>query len=170
MRQRSEQLANQLDGRPAPRLTLQDVVDARAKLSASGANGCSGVVGALLKVLPLTFLFVLLQVFQDRFAGVVVEDVKSWSTIVLILLNKIPNPAVFDHFRGISLLDVVSKLYMGCLMRIVARYPAPKSWSNVCSFAYEKGKNASQVGLAIMSIMAKSWECRGCKADCNESA
>ena len=58
----------------------------------------------------------MLPIFIDRYSGVGDKPVAGWNVIQLIFLMKEHGANALALFRGISLLNVVAKLYMGCLV------------------------------------------------------
>lgn len=64
----------------------------------------------------------------------------SWSHIRLFLLPKINKPETWEHFRGICLLHVMSKLYMAGVMLLTrswAEQHLDSSWTSGLLFGFE---------------------------------
>ena len=64
----------------------------------------------------------------------------------------IPKEKDFDSFvkfRGISLLSVMSKFYMACLMELYAGTKRPSSWSNICSLGFRANHSCGEIIGAI---------------------
>ena len=89
------------------------------------AGGGDSVVVEMIKLLPIAAVYVVTDLFQRRYAGSSFESILSWTKIVLVFINKISKPKQMKDFRGISLLSVMSKWYMGCLCILAKSAPKP---------------------------------------------
>ena len=70
-----------------------------------------GIVVEWLALLPLCILFTVSSPFCARLAGRdgVDEAIRSWKVLVLLFPSKECVPAGLDEYRGVNLIDVVSK-------------------------------------------------------------
>ena len=109
-----------------PPMKLSDIFAARANLqNRKSGGGGSLVVNEMLKLMPYLMVFVVWRMMVGRYDGSQEEIVQSW---LLILINFIPKSKVqtqMADFRGICLLETMSKWYMGVVIRMVNRqfYP-----------------------------------------------
>eukprot|EP00973_Karenia_brevis_P043335 6007067-Karenia_brevis.AAC.1 len=89
--------------------------------------------------MPLTTLLYIHWAFLDRYRNQTQEATSTWRHIVMILGAKIQKPKSFENFRGISLIDVLAKWYMACLIELakVDLQKVPKHWwDEVLIFGY----------------------------------
>jgi hypothetical protein len=156
---RSTQRAAELDGWSCPKLTIGIVLHGRARLR---TGKCSGggekIVAEMLRLLPIAAVYIIADVFAKRYAGELVENVEAWKTIIMIFLQKVAKPQQMKHFRGISLLSVMSKWYMQCLYILAKRCPRPKAWNRVCIYSYECCLSTDYVTSALHLLLCRGWE------------
>ena len=122
----------------AVEILLEDMVQAKAKLSKDKSNGgCSSTVNEWIKSLPAVMMYWLLIAFNARLKGKTVETMRSWLIMTLVFLNKTQVPKKMKDFRGIGLLDCFSIFYLGCLMSMAERTTRLEHWwLKVVSVAY----------------------------------
>ena len=100
-------------GEIPPEILLEDLVQARAKLSKDKASGgCSSTVNEWIKSLPVVVMYWLLIAFNTRLKGKTVETMRSWLIMTLVFLNNTKVPNHMKEFRGIGLLDCFKKCYV----------------------------------------------------------
>ena len=78
---------------------------------------------------------------------------------MLRMYAKIKNPTMLQHFRGISLLSVLAKWYIGCLI-IVAKKPTPLlCWGSVNVVGFEPGLSTDLILAPLMVVKdrAREW-------------
>ena len=95
-------------------MKLADVFAGRANLQhGKSGGGGSLVVNEMLKWMPYLMVFLVWRMMVGRYDGSQDEIVQSW---LLVLVNFIPKTKVqtqMADFRGICLLETMSKWYMG---------------------------------------------------------
>ena len=107
---RSWQKAEELDGWRAPDLTVGVVLQARARLKTCKCNGGrENIVAEMIRLLPVSAVYVVANLFEKRYSGEVVEDITTWRSIIIVFLAKVVHPTKMQQFRGIALLSVMSK-------------------------------------------------------------
>ena len=89
---RSVQAASELDGRRAPELTPGIVLLARGRMATGKAPGVDRVVVEMLHLLPVTFVYVIANIFAKRYSGECVEPTDSWGQILTVFLAKVSSP------------------------------------------------------------------------------
>ena len=114
----------------------------------------------MLKALPLIFVFLIYKIFFQRYLGHQVEHVVSWRSIILSFINKEAKPTKMSHFRGVCLLDVLSKMFMSVLVMVLKRQAAPLHWKSACTFAYEAGLSTADLILTIKTLLARAYDWR----------
>ena len=146
-----------------PQIMLKDMVDARARLKTNKSGGGNSlIVNELISALPMTVIFWLMGLFNRRLYGIQCEEVISWMVLVLVFLNKTRRPGAMNELRGISLLDTLSKYYMGCIMCMTKRLTKPRGeWQNINSFAYTDHCSTAHITLILTNLFAKAREWRG---------
>ena len=76
-----------------PRFALYDVFQARMKMRKGGCGGGGSVlVPEMLRLLPLTFVYVVWRVMRARFLGITGENIASWCLILVTFLHKVRSP------------------------------------------------------------------------------
>ena len=156
---RSIQRNAELDGTAYPKLTVGVVLQARTRLSLGKcAGGDEKIVAEMIRVLPVTAVYIVADIFAKRYAGEVIEQVECWKTVIMIFLQKVASPTRMKHFRGISLLSVMSKWYMQCLYILARACPRPKAWNFVCIYSYECCLSTSHVTAALQLLLCRGWE------------
>ena len=145
---------------PTPCITLEDIVKARAKLAKSNTNGGkSGTVNEWIVALHMALLFSLLIVFNATKRREIVEILPSWLTLTLIFFNKKTRPTCMKEFRGIGLLDCMSKSFMGCLMMVARKMTHISGWwLHLNSMAYKAKGCMAHVALTISTIFHRTYE------------
>ena len=123
-------------------------------MAAGTANGGESlVVAEWLKSVPLLVCFVVLKLFFDRLYGAEVHRIHSWKVLVMLLLPKVARADVLTKFRGVVLLDLVAKWYVGSIIVLCERYPIPPRSKWVVQLAYERGKEVSHAFHGINSLV-----------------
>ena len=152
-------------GNVDPPLLIGDVLAARASLQkGKAAGGGTPIVNEMVKLFPYLLLFVLWTMMCGRYDGSQTEVMTSW---LLILVNFIPKQQKLKsikHFRGVCLLETISKLYMAVLIRMVSRQFDPWKFI-VCNFAYQKKLCTSHLILTVKLLLFKSYDWRGSQSD-----
>ena len=117
----------------------------------------------MIAVLPLTFVFMFLEVCTRRFFGgeELMQAPSSWRHIMMIFLNKVGMPCKFTEFRGVAMLDSLSKWYMAALVISIAEQVNPARIAHAACFAYEAGRQCGEILLIISCIFQVLWEWRG---------
>lgn len=146
-----------------PELGIQDVCWARARQKNNKTNGGdSTIVPEMITGLPMMAVYLIHDLFNQRFMGKIVEPMPSWHTIILAFLAKCPKPTVMKKdFRGVCLLDVFAKNYMGALMNTARKFPPPVHWHCVMCFAYEATIGVCDLNMILKWCAAKSYDWRG---------
>ena len=67
------------------------------------------------------------KILEDEL-GLDFETKKNWAEILLICLKKMMAPKNLEQLRGISLLNIMPKWFMLCVMDIVDVIPEPQVW------------------------------------------
>ena len=127
----------------APRMTVHSLLWARAKLSNNRTNGGNPIiVPEMLKLIPITLIFILLTLFVARYCGEVVEDLPSWARIIVSFIEKVSRPKGMKEFRGVCLLDCFSKLYMSTLVSMAMKMPLLPSFRELRTSRTQVGCHA----------------------------
>ena len=124
---RSVQANSEMDGLPAPELTAGITLQARGRLkSGKCCGGGENIVADMLMLLPINAVCLISEIFAARYKGHDREvDAEAWRTVLRIFLPKVGHPTHLQHFRGISLLSMMSKWYMQCLYIMASACPKP---------------------------------------------
>ena len=137
------------------------MLDAKSGLSNETASGGgSKVVNEHLHVMPLQFFFWLLSVFALRFDTAICKSPASWRKIVMVFLAKQQAPYMFKHFRGIALLEIVSKFYMGTVVICLQKQIRRTRFTHSVMFVYTKNRSSAEVVLILNKILATLYEWR----------
>ena len=157
---RSIQRCAELDGITAPKLDVSvAALQARARMAHGKCNGGGeDIVVEMIRQLPVSVVYVIADLFEKRYSGEVCEDVMSWHAIIMIFLPKVPRPRTLKHFRGISLLSVMSKWYMQCLYLLAKRGPKPAKHHHVCIYSYENSLGTRHITTTLQHLMSRGWE------------
>ena len=81
------------------------------------------MVNEWIKSMPVTLLFRFVEVFNARMLGLEIEVMQSWLLLILIPFRQALRACKFGDFRGIALLECMSKFYMSVVMNVVRRPP-----------------------------------------------
>ena len=122
------------------------------------AGGGELVVSEMLHLIPMAVVYMIVHMFAERYAGNTAESVENWRLIILTFLAKEVRPSKMADFRGISLLSILGKWYMGCIMILAHRCPRPESFQDICIVGYEKHCNSDMITTPMQTLMAT---CRG---------
>ena len=123
------------------------------------AGGGSPIVPEILKALDISTIFLLFKAFQARMSDINSEPIESWMKVLICFLGKkFTNSGLFDT-RGICLLDVIYKLYVGCIVQVVEGLEPPP----ICKHIYSIGGCSSVscaymvAPLALLAAMCYEW-------------
>ena len=115
----------------------------------------------MLLALPWSAKAVIVEHFISRYSRQegAFEDSgpESRSHVVVFLLAKKQCPLEWSDFRGIGLLDVVAKWYMGSLVALASSTPVPRRFRHV-RFYGTGLVGCPEVTAALHITLAKSWE------------
>ena len=140
---------------------MEDVVMARSGLNSGKASGGgSPLVNEWIKSMPVTLMFWFVEVFNACMLGQKIEVMQSWQLLILILLRKNPRACKFGDFRGIVLLECMSKFYMSVVMNVVRRTTPLRGWRRqVCNYAYTPKCCTAHVSLLMSTLFhrAREW-------------
>ena len=118
-RLRSKAEAFRQEGNQCPTITRTVLLRARSKIQNGKASGfIDQVVGEMIKLIRHLVMAQIVALFNLRLFGKHIETIESWRLILLVRIPKEKDFDSFVKFRGISLLSVMSKLYMACLMEL----------------------------------------------------
>ena len=78
-------------GIPLPLFTVDIVLRARSQLCRGAAGGEDRIVNEMLLALCPIAIYIIFQLFFERFSGSWVDDLGSWRVSVLHFLKKVPN-------------------------------------------------------------------------------
>ena len=85
---RDQQHECEADGLPPPALSVDIVMSARAKLTVGKAHGPQDeIVSEMLKLLPITCVYIALHLFSERYLGYSWANVQSLLEIFLLFLQ-----------------------------------------------------------------------------------
>ena len=157
---RSVQAASELDGRRAPELTPGVVLLARGRMATGKAPGVDRVVVEMSHLLLVTLVFMIASILAKRYSGECVESIDSWGQILMVFLAKVSSPKELARYRGISLLSVMGKWYMSCLVILAQASPKPAAWRHVCVFGYVTELSTVHItaGLQLLMARGREWE------------
>ena len=156
---RSVQHNAELDGWKWPEMTAGVVLEGRSRLSTGkSAGGGEAIVAEMIRLLPIAAVYIIADLFAKRYAGEDTEDIEAWRSVIMIFLQKVAKPTQMKHFRGISLLSVLSKWYMQCLYVLARRCPRPAAWNCVCIYSYECCLGTDHITTALQLLLCRGWE------------
>ena len=145
-----------------PRMTIDCLLWSRSKQSTNRTNGSDSIiVPEMLKLIPITFIYVLLTLFVARYHGDVNEWLPSWAVIVFSFIEKVSRPKRVKDFRGVCLLDCFAKLFMSTLVQMAMKVLLPPQWKLVANFAYTTGLSTTDLNSILKWSMCKGWDWRG---------
>jgi hypothetical protein len=127
-----EEMFQRREEEEAPQIRIPHVLKARAGLKTGKTPGADCVSAEMLMLAPITFMYHLALVFQDRLAHSHMDQ-STWRDSFLSLIRKPNAPRIpqLQHFRGIMLLSVLQKLYLSVLLQLCLQTAWPKSWTDV---------------------------------------
>ena len=133
-------------------LTIGIVLQARSRLCNDKGSGDDGVVTELLKAIPPLLVYNVWWWFCARLEGWT-HCPGSWKKILAVWLKKVARANMFSHMRGVCLLSTVSKWFMACCMMIGNDIAKPLTWTYVCNFGFEPGRQILDIigNLNILS-------------------
>ena len=142
----------------AVEITVDLVLQARAKLSHNKVSAADAIVSEMMKALPWEKLCVVAECFQQRFKGVV-QALDSWMTVKLVFLRKPdaePKKGI-QGYRAIALTSVMSKWYASCVVMLLERENEPEAWEKLVVGGIN---NTSCQHLEVMTtnLLHKHWE------------
>ena len=154
---RLEAVKAESEGRHPPRMTDAVILQAAARMSSGrAAGGCTDIVAEMIKSLPWSTKLMIGEMFRLRYNGGYTSNT-SWTRIVICLLAKVSSPKKFSDYRGVGLLDVLSKWDMTCIVMIAKTCPEPTSWRRLNYYGNE-GLGATAVLGILQLTVAKSRE------------
>ena len=150
-------------------MMIRHVLEARASLNLGKApGGTTAIVAEMIKSLPLSMVYLILDTFRERYANPNLNDtIESWNHILMIFIPKKSHCESFEDFRGISLLDGFQKWYLKTLI-IMAKECSPTSiWSSAAIFGFESGFSVEHLagGIRLLLGKAREWRNLSCWSD-----
>ena len=131
------------------------VMDSIKTFQNGKAEGLDGVAAEMLKALPWSAILRLRQGFELRLnnlaGGEVYED---WHSILVHCIPKLGSPTSLSHWRPISLLSCVQKLYACCIMKVLDDHFV---WPPEL-VGFTSGRQTMEVTFAARLALAKSVE------------
>lgn len=155
--------SHEIDGRHKATLdmSLEDVLVAKSTMTKGTSSGGDSLINTeMLCIFPIVFTFWIYFVFRARFFGKLISPA-SWLLIVMIFFSKSMHPRCFDHFRGIALLDNISKWYSGAIVRNITRQITRTKYKDACCFAYTPKHCCGEIVLVISNLLRVAYDWRG---------
>ena len=125
----------------------------------SGGDDC--IVAEMIQALPWLAAMHVHNMFVQRFRGDTSGEPEGWRRAHIVYLAKTVHPTTFKDFRGISLLSVLSKWYMGGLMEFMGDWMStscPNRWRSLMVFGFEPGHSPEQVQTCLGLLLQKGVE------------
>ena len=110
-------------------ITLDEVLFAIRKLKNNKASGQDGLIGEFFKHLSDTAMTFLVKLFNNLFDKVIYPD--NWTESIILPLFKKGDVNNTHNYRGISLSDVISKMYSSIINKRLTE------WVRVCNITGE---------------------------------
>ena len=133
------------------KITLEEVDAMIGKLKTGKASGIDLITAELLKGLNESFLIVFTKLFNKIFDHG--EFPEEWAVGIIVLLFKSGDKSNLDNYRGITLLSIFGKLFLGILLeRLKTVLDNFKILENN-QIAYRKGYQTSDHLLTFTSII-----------------
>lgn len=147
--------------RGVPEWTWSVTLRARASLSKGKSTGRSAISAEVLQSLSAEALWSLHMLLKAHYEG----DGRSpitWTQVRLFLLPELRQPKGWEEFRGICLLNVVSKLFMSgvlILMKDWAKAHLGSDWNDAPRFGFEANCKCEDLLMCLQSrdSMAAEW-------------
>ena len=150
------------DGIPIPPILIEDVLETKAQMTKGSTNGGKSiVVSELLHFFPLLSSFWFLGVIRGKHIGEEIKSPTSWRHIIMIFLAKVFSPTQCKQFRGISLLDTLSKFFCGVLVTYISRILKPSVFPGAACFAYTKSRSCADITFIVNHVFHNLWDWRG---------
>jgi len=145
------------------KMNISHVLADRGRMTRNeSTGGGSRITTDMIHLLPMSVVFVLATLFCERAcrprSEVCDPDVgylMSRATTVMLLLPECGRPTCLDEFRGIALLNVLSKWYMASLMCMLDEVPFLMKWLDVPIFGVD-GLGAEGLMCAIQLVFLRS--------------
>lgn len=134
---------------------------ARASLSKGKSTGRSSISAEVLQALSAEAMWSVHMLLRAHYEGDGGSPL-SWTQIRWFLLPKMRRPQDWEGFRGICLLNVVSKLFMSgiiVLLKEWAKAHLGRQWTEAPLFGFEAGCKCEDLLLCLQSriAMASEW-------------
>ena len=149
------------DGMEPPPMTIAHVLRARSTLKMGSSGGGDGLVAEVLLNLPLTVVAIVHSHFVARYRGWWVEDLPQWRELLMFFLQKIKNVKNVKDYRGVTLLNLLSKWYCGTLMLIYEEDTVrPARWLKIASVGFRPATSVAMVASSLLMTYRAAWEWR----------
>lgn len=133
---------------------------ARAALTRGKSTGRSAISSETLLSLSSEALWTLHAMLKAHFETAGASPM-SWTRIRLFLLPKSSRPEDWSGFRGICLVNVLSKLFVSCLMvmlRVWSSEHLGRSWHSIPLFGFEQECKAEDLLTCLQARVAEAAE------------
>ena len=148
------------DGWAPPHYGVELLLNCRAGMAMGRvAGGDDPVIAEFIRLIPWAWIVQIWELFRARFLGINLEDLPAWKLIVLIFMAKEYKPTSLTRFRGLSLLSVTSKWYMGTLIELARR--SCREFPTILCMGFEPGCSCDSLNAIILFLFAKHYEWRG---------
>jgi len=140
--------------------SLRHLLLAKSRLSKGKSPGASALCPEMIQALSASALLVLNAALRDYFFGVAPRPL-GWNRIMIVLLSKVTVPRSLNDFRGISLLNCCSKLYMAGVVQQMQAWVSKTwgaRWRRALVFGFEPGCSCEQLAVAAQLLMFKAAE------------
>lgn len=141
----------------------EDTLAARAALRPGKSTGHSAVSAEVLQVLPFEFTWGLHQTLRKVYYSDELSPA-GWRWIKLMLLPKQTVPQNWDQYRGICLLNVMSKICVGDAMEIARRWSREvlgERWEAPMLSGFERGFQCEDVLGVLQGLVDEAFEWGG---------
>ena len=137
------------------KITLEEVDAMIRKLKTGKASGIDLITAELLKGLNETFLVVFTSLFNKIFDHG--EFPEEWAVGIIVLLFKGGDKSDLDSYRGITLLSIFGKLFLGILLERLTTVLDNLKILEENQIAYRKGYQTSDHLFTFLSIIQNAF-------------
>ena len=141
-------------------ITIEEVQNMVANLKTGKAPGLDMISSELLKNLNYKFYLVFVLLFNRVFQSG--DFPEEWAIGIIVLLFKGGNKSDLDNYRGITLLSIFGKLFIGILLQRLQKTVAKYEILRENQIAYRKGYQTSDHIFTLRAIIEHTFEVKKC--------
>lgn len=138
----------------------------RAALNCGKATGTSALSAEVLRYLPTATLWQLHCAMKDLFEEYELPP-ESWHELMLVLLPKVKTVGAFSDFRGVCLINTMSKMLMAGAVHLGKEYAMAnlrEQWKDQMIFGLEPGMCTEQISMTLQLMTERATEWPGQRA------